>query len=134
MKLSELLQTQPVITLALVEESAEHYKGNGDKRGRDAEWYDAKINYFYQTGDSELGLTVECTAKYVDGIASIRPLTITRDSREIWAANVDELRCLDKQDTFWVDNLKDQLGWFDVDRLFSTVPFDKTTTFMLEWV
>lgn len=63
MKLSDLLQTQPRITLALVEGTADLYEENGDRTGRNAEKYSAALTYVYETSENVgLGLTVECIA------------------------------------------------------------------------
>lgn len=136
MKLSELLRVQPRITLALVEESAGAFVGNGMNRGRDAEWYDAKLTYCYETDDSGLGVTVECVAKYdqTTGIARIVGYFDTTDGHELWATGVDELASLENAHSFFVDNLVGELKGFDVAKLFEAIPFKDTKTFILEWI
>lgn len=136
MKLSHLLQVQPRITLALVEESAGAFTGNGINRGRNAEWYDAKLTYCYEDESAGLGVTIECVANYdqTTGVASIERYADTTDGNELWATGVDELASLENAHSFFVDNLVGELKGFDTDRLFRTVPFKGTTTFMLEWI
>lgn len=136
MKLSELLRVYPRITLALVEESAGAFVGNGMNRGRDAEWYDAKLTYCYETGDSGIGVTVECVVKYDQptGIAKIERYEDTTDGNELWATGVDELASLENAHSFFVNNLVAELKGFDVAKLFASVPFKDTKTFILEWI
>lgn len=136
MKLSDLLQVQPRITLALVEESAGAYVGNGVSRGRDAEWYDAKLTYCYETDSAGLGVTVECVAKYdqTTGVAKIERYEDTTDGNELWATGVDELVSIENAHSFFVDNLLGELKGFDTAKLFASVPFKATTTFMVEWI
>lgn len=136
MKLLDLLRVQPRITLALVEESAGAYVGNGMSRGRDAEWYDAKLTYCFETDEAGLGVTVECVAKYdqTTGVAKIERYEDTTDGNELWATGVDELTSLENAHSFFVDNLVGELKGFDVTKLFEAIPFKKTKTFMLEWI
>ena len=136
MKLSDLLQVQPRITLALIEESAGAFAGNGMSRGRDAKWYDAKLTYCYETDSAGLGVTVECVAKYdqTTGVAKIERFGDTTGGNELWATNVDELASIENAHSFFVDNLLGELKGFDTAKLFASVPFKETTTFMLEWI
>ena len=135
MKLSDLLQVQPRITLALVEESAGAYAGNGMSRGRNAEWYDAKLTYCYEVDESGLGITVECVANIDrNGIAKIVRYDEVTGENELWATNVDELASIEDAPSFFVDNLLGELKGFDIAKLFAKVPFKETTTFILEWI
>lgn len=135
MKLSDLIQVQPHITLALIEESAGAFAGNGMHRGRNATWYDANLTYCYETNGAGLGVTIECVASIDrNGIAKIEHYADTTDGNALWATQVDELASIENAPSFYVDNLLGELKGFDVDKLFATIPFKATTTFMLEWI
>lgn len=139
MKLSDLLQVQPRITLALVEESAEMFRENGKRRGRDAERYAAALTYVYETSENTgLGLTVECVATIDrNGIARLVEIDMANSGREVWAVGVDELKAIANMDTHWVGTLNYQMGKQTVDTiadLFEKTPFKDTKTFMLEWI
>lgn len=139
MKLSDLLQVPPRITLALVEETAEMFNENGKRRGRDASKYAASLTYAYDAGlYIGLGLTVECVATIDrDGVATIVDIDIADSGREVWALGVDELSELDKATTHWMGALEQEVSADTmalVKKLMADTPFKSTKTFILEWI
>lgn len=139
MKLSDLLQLQPRITLALVEETAECFNENGKRRGRDASKYAAALTYAYDAGPYVgLGLTVECVATIDrNGVATLVSIDTADAGREIWAIGVDELSELDKASTHWIEALEKEVSADTialVKKLMADTPFKATTTFILEWI